>query len=337
MVDMNDIRLCCLLVELTEVLLVDLSGVFKSWLWCLLTDVTEVLLSDLTGVALPLTLDVPTILLWIFCFGFLQLRHHLDTCHCYQPGDRRQSPHHHPLHHYYICSYTCDFSQRMLINLSYRALKTQWTAKFWAHRFSECFPIFQHHRPRNIVMCSLIPLYWPPPLSMHLTGTAVTVPLWPIFAIAGDFSSSGFRYCPVSLRANLVAITNTSTAASYIAAWSSNVILLLPPTLSIIISISPFLCPVSCWLPLLYLTLILCFIPFPHYAPLDHAHFPHSGGGGDHKGRPDLLIIFIFDHLPFYKPLMLTCLCLLFRSPCPGNLLIIRWLCSNFEQRIPRH
>ena len=66
-----------------------------------------------------------------------------------------------------------------------------------------------------------------------------------------------------------------------------------------------FIHTVSCCLPLLLLSLIFCFCPLPRYIYLDRAHFPHSGGGGDHKGWPDLLLIFIFSSLPFYWPLML--------------------------------
>ena len=56
MVDMNYIWLCCLSAELTEVLLVDLTGVVDIWLWCFLVDIPEVLLAELVGVALPLPL-----------------------------------------------------------------------------------------------------------------------------------------------------------------------------------------------------------------------------------------------------------------------------------------
>ena len=41
--------------------------------------------------------------------------------------------------------------------------------------------------------------------------------------------------------------------------------------------------------------------------------------------------------LPILRSSNLLYLCLYFRSPCPSNLLIIRWLCSSLEQRIPRH
>ena len=73
------------------------------------------------------------------------------------------------------------------------------------------------------------------------------------------FASSGFIYYPGSLRANPVAISNTTISTSSLAAWRSDSILLLPPTVSLIISVSLFLRPVSCCLPLLYLTLILRF------------------------------------------------------------------------------
>ena len=45
LVDKNEIWLCCLLAELNEVLLLDLSRAVDSWLWCLFADLTEVLLS----------------------------------------------------------------------------------------------------------------------------------------------------------------------------------------------------------------------------------------------------------------------------------------------------
>ena len=44
----------------------------------------------------------------------------------------------------------------------------------------------------------------------------------------------------------------------------------------------------------------------PHLAGwYDHAHFPHSGSGGDHKGRSALLVILIFASLSFYQPLII--------------------------------
>ena len=58
---------------------------------------------------------------------------------------------------------------------------------------------------------------WPPPLSLHQKGPSATNPLKPIFSIAGYFDSSGFSYCPVSLRENLVDIATTAAAASYLA------------------------------------------------------------------------------------------------------------------------
>ena len=48
---------------------------------------------------------------------------------------------------------------------------------FWAYCFPECFPIFQHHRPRNIGMCGLLYPYCPPPSYLHPKGPAATVPL----------------------------------------------------------------------------------------------------------------------------------------------------------------
>ena len=62
----------------------------------------------------------------------------------------------------------------------------------------------------------------------------------------------------------------------------------------------------SCCLPLLSITLIVHFDPFPCSAPLDHSHFPHSGSGGDNKGQPAVLPILIFASLPFYHPHMMT-------------------------------
>ena len=65
-------------------------------------------------------------------------------------------------------------------------------------------------------MYGLLFLSWPSLSSMRLKGPAATVPLRPIFAIAGYFTSSGFSYCPVSLRYKLVAIATTAAAASSI-------------------------------------------------------------------------------------------------------------------------
>ena len=70
MVDMNKIKLCCFLEELTGVLLVDLSRVVDSWLWCLLRDIAEVLLAEFYGISHLLPFDVPTLLLWIFGLYF---------------------------------------------------------------------------------------------------------------------------------------------------------------------------------------------------------------------------------------------------------------------------
>ena len=67
-------------------------------------------------------------------------------------------------------------------------------------------------------MCGLLSLSWPSPSSLHLKGPAATILLQQIFAIAGDFASSGFSYCPGSLRANLVDIATTATSASSLAA-----------------------------------------------------------------------------------------------------------------------
>ena len=50
----------------------------------------------------------------------------------------------------------------------------------------------------------------------------------------------------------------------------------------------------------------VCFVPFPCSVSLEHAYFPHNGDSNDNKGRPDLLIIFIFTSLPFYQPIMMT-------------------------------
>ena len=67
-------------------------------------------------------------------------------------------------------------------------------------------------------MFGLLYPYWPSPLSLRLKGLVTTVPLRQFFSIAGAFASSGFSYLPGSLRANLVAIATTVTAASYISA-----------------------------------------------------------------------------------------------------------------------
>ena len=67
---MKKIWLCCFLEELAEVLLVDLAGVAESSLWCLLVGITQLLLAELARVALPFTLSVPTLLIWIFEFDF---------------------------------------------------------------------------------------------------------------------------------------------------------------------------------------------------------------------------------------------------------------------------
>ena len=50
------------------------------------------------------------------------------------------------------------------------------------------------------------------------------------------------------------------------------------------------------------MTLVLHFGPFPSSVPLNHANFPHRGGGGNHKGRASLLLILIYGCLPFYQP-----------------------------------
>ena len=67
---MNKILLCFLLADLTQVLLVELARVVESWLWCLLVDLTEDLLVYLSGVSLPLPLAVSTLLPWIFGLDF---------------------------------------------------------------------------------------------------------------------------------------------------------------------------------------------------------------------------------------------------------------------------
>ena len=68
--------------------------------------------------------------------------------------------------------------------------------------------------------------------------------------------------------------------------------------------ITLFLRSISCLLPLLSITLILRFGPFPLSVTLDYAHFSHKEGVGDHKGLPTLLIIIIFASLIFYQPLI---------------------------------
>ena len=59
---------------------------------------------------------------------------------------------------------------------------------------------------------------WLSPSSLCLKVPAVTVLLQHIFAIAGALASSGFSYCPGSLRANFVSIATTVSAASSLAA-----------------------------------------------------------------------------------------------------------------------
>ena len=66
-------------------------------------------------------------------------------------------------------------------------------------------------------MCSLLSPSWPSPSSLCLKYTAATVPLRPIFAIAGAFASSGFSYFPGSLRDKLVDIATTAASASSLA------------------------------------------------------------------------------------------------------------------------
>ena len=92
---------------------------------------------------------------------------------------------------------------------------TRRTAKFRVHRLPECFPIFQHHRLRILGMCGLIFPSCPSYSSLYLKGPSVTVPLQPIFSIAGAFYSSGFSYCLGYVRANLFPIATTATGVSY--------------------------------------------------------------------------------------------------------------------------
>ena len=70
LVDMKKIWLCCLLADITEFLLVDLSGLVERWIWFLLADLTEVLLAEIYRVELPIPLAVPILLLWIFGLNF---------------------------------------------------------------------------------------------------------------------------------------------------------------------------------------------------------------------------------------------------------------------------
>ena len=116
----------------------------------------------------------------------------------------------------------------------------------------------------SVGMCGLLSLSWPWPSLLRTKGLAATVMVWPIFSTPGDFASSVFRYCPVSLRANLVAIVTTATSASYLSAWSSNSI--LPPPLSP--SSFPFhfffaLSAAACLLSLLPLSSALELFIFP--------------------------------------------------------------------------
>ena len=118
----------------------------------------------------------------------------------------------------YITAGTNPEQEQIWIGFKNYPLTTRWTEKFRAHRFPECFPIFQYHRTSSLGMCGLLLPSWPSPSSLHLKGQAATVSLRPIFAIAGAFASSGFSYCPGSLRAKLVAIATTAAAASSLAA-----------------------------------------------------------------------------------------------------------------------
>ena len=140
----------------------------------------------------------------------------------------------------------------------------RWTAKFRSQRFPEFSPIFQHHLLSSLGMCYLLISSWTSPLSLHLKVPAAAVSLRHIFSTSGAFTSSGFSYSPVSLRANLVDIA----AASSLAVWSNNSILLLLPTVSLIISVFVFLLLFSCFLSL------LSIYPYPPLQPFPLIFFP---------------------------------------------------------------
>ena len=74
-------------------------------------------------------------------------------------------------------------------------MTTQWTEKFQAHSFPECFPIFQNHCTRSLGISGLLSPSWTSPSSLRPKDPAATVPLRPIFPISGAFASSGFSYC----------------------------------------------------------------------------------------------------------------------------------------------
>ena len=70
-------------------------------------------------------------------------------------------------------------------------------------------------------MCSLLTFSCPLPSSLCLKrwsslrfgGLDATVPIQPIFSIAGAYASSGFSYCLGYLKDNLVSIIDTAADA----------------------------------------------------------------------------------------------------------------------------